>query len=70
MSELRVRDHSQPCDHLGKPSTVGRVFEVGGIWFHDDQNECPGGREITLHRTERADDNLPEWVMWIEVVDA
>lgn len=42
MSEWRLRDHTQPCEH-GKQSwheyQWGQVGEVAG---------CPGGREIEL----------------------
>ena len=40
--ELRVRDHSQPCEH-------GERFKHG--WTVDD-SFCPGGKEIILQTFE------------------
>ena len=57
MSDLTVRDHSQPCQHgLIAPHLIGP---------HGAHGICPGGREITLQEIVHSDFNHPVY----ELVD-
>jgi len=45
-SELRLRDHTRPCEH---GSLWAHFLETRkGRWWKEP--ECPGGREIVLER--------------------
>lgn len=60
MSDLVVRDHSQPCEH-------GHFSQCGNLLKNDKLAwTCPGGREITLREYNVVQVNDPEQG-WIEV---
>ena len=64
---LRVRDHSQPCEH--HPPPKGFEMKSPLVWVDDDIwrcEWCPGGREIVLLEGEPTE--LGDRV-WVEVDD-
>ena len=71
--EMRLRDHSKPCEHPDPDGAywVGtRVAET----FLCKWSECPGGREITLRRFDIAKSRdmhllMRESEAWVEVID-
>lgn len=50
MSEWRLRDHTQPCEHIQnrKPEIWGQSSGSPIVLWHCSHPRCPGGREIEL----------------------
>ena len=55
MSDLRVRDHSQPCEH--GYTGVSHAVDANNVVVSGPQgfNWCPGGREIVLRERQLRD---------------
>ena len=55
MANRVLRDHSQPCSHVG--AFDSNDWEGGGpepLWLCDRTLWCPGGREVTINREAAA----------------
>ncbi len=67
MSELRVRDHSQPCEH---GMTFSHNQWGNPVKYWKVSSGCPGGREIVLRETTIKDMTLKaDTPIWAEVAE-
>ena len=74
---LKVRDHSQPCEHDAEYERGERypnvAYQDGELWLCDFEG-CPGGKKIVL-RKERGKipvaaepwEVIPSEDVWVEV---
>lgn len=76
MSDLVVRDHSQPCEHVARMqdhyrSAFGVDYPAKALLDCPWAASCPGGREIVLRRATRFDGSITmeDQPMWVEVIE-